>query len=93
MTSFDEARQIVIKELGDSSLFVPEWGYENDQWWSVMAGDKRFLAGLDDAYMSFDDRLLVVNKETGEFQERSVVKDFDFFESFKPYGDVPQMFQ
>jgi hypothetical protein len=93
MTTFEEARQIVIKSLNDSSLYVPEWGYENDEWWNVMAGDKRWLADGDETYLPIDDTLRVVNKTTGEFQIRSIVEDLNFFESFTLYGNVPEAFQ
>jgi len=45
--NFEQARELLQSQLssrGDTSSYVAEWGFENDQWWDVPSGGYELLA-------------------------------------------------
>jgi hypothetical protein len=72
---------------------VAEWGYENKNYWQVIAGDNRFINGFNSDYASFDDVCHLVNKSNGSYETRFYVSNFDFFDNFTPYGNIPEFFK
>jgi len=93
MTTFEEAKELVKPMIKDHTFMVAEWGYENDDYWQVVVGQRKYLVEFDPDYICVDDSMYVVKKTTGEFEERIVMDDFDFMESFRPYGDIPAFFK
>jgi hypothetical protein len=90
--TFEEAQEIVKKQI-QVGFVVANWGNENDQWWEIQAGDQRYLVDFDDEYASFDDICYLVRKSDGHYETKSFASNMEFFDDFKPYGDVPSFFK
>lgn len=94
MTTFAEAQDIVRKQLADTPyLFVADWGNESDEYWQIMAGDSRYLVSFNADYALEDDRCFLVNKADGSYEVRAYVANMEFFDDFKPFGNIPAFFQ
>jgi hypothetical protein len=91
-TTFEQAQAIVKKQLKTGDV-VADWGQENSQWWEIPAGDERYIVQFDDEYMSYDDVCHLVSKADGKYRTMSFASNMDFFDDFKPYGDIPAFFQ
>jgi hypothetical protein len=94
MTTFQEAKDIVRKELQKENpdIYVADWGRENPDYWMIMAGDRRYLAGFDLGYASDDDRCFLVSKSTGKYSEMAFISNLDFFDDFTAVGTIPKFF-
>lgn len=90
--TFEQAKAIVQKQIKAGDIVV-DWGHESDQWWEITAGDERYIVQFDDQYASFDDICHLVNKSNGEYKTMSFVANMEFFDDFKPFGDIPAFFQ
>ena len=93
MITFERAIVVVKTQANDDSLYFADWGYENDDYWEVLVGDKRWLVDNDQNYLAAGDSMFLVSKTTGVYELRSAIVDLDFMASFKPYGNVPAFFQ
>ena len=97
--SFEEATEIVRQQIGSSwankekPLYIPEWGSENYEWWQVPVGVKEYLVDFDNSWVSMDDTIYLVNKETGKFLEANYLFDMEIVKNLKPYGNVPNYFR
>jgi hypothetical protein len=94
VTTFEQAQDVVRKQLaGTQYLFIADWGQESDDYWLIMAGDRRYLAEFNDDFAQDDDICHLVSKKDGTYEFRSYAGNLEFFDSFKPYGKVPDYFQ
>ena len=90
MTTFEEACEIVRTQLSDfPNLHIADWGYETNEWWQVVAGDRRYLVDGDRDYMLVDGGVYLVNKSDGTFKSIAYLSDMEFFKTFTPFGNVP----
>lgn len=96
MITFAEARAIVESVVGvdwnpdQGTFYVAEYGWENETYWSLAAGAREWLVDDDQGFQSVDDRLLFVNKKTGELTTPSAVDFLDLLVEFTPVGNVPE---
>jgi hypothetical protein len=94
MTTFQEAKDVVRKKLQEENpdVYVADWGRENPDYWMIMAGDKRYLAGFDSDFASVDDRCFLVSKPSGDFSEMAFISNVDFLMGFTAVGTIPNFF-
>lgn len=101
MTTFEEARAIVAAKYfaqakNEEFLFEPwiaEWGYENKDFWMLIAGPKEWLVDGIESLAPTDDIVRLVSKVTGEFVQLNAPTMLVELDEFEPVGDIPQNFQ
>ena len=97
MIDLQQAQDIVRKALApqfatEDELFVADWGYQNDEWWDIQAGSRKFLVEHKPEYAIADDTCYLVNKQTGEIKYLTYYNNLEFFDDFKPFGEFPPYF-
>jgi hypothetical protein len=98
--NFYQASEAMVKELHSQygeGYYIPEWGWENSQWWSIPYGDRRYLVDGNSDYLEIGPPAYFVSKLTGEVRAGSHAINSEFFFSeelagMEPYGDVPSHF-
>lgn len=99
MITFDEARAIVAAAMLPDwnpiagTFDVANWGWENEQYWSIQAGAREWLQDQDRAYRIIDDTVRLVNKKTGQFITTVAYDNFEVLDQMTPVGDIPKDFQ
>ena len=98
--NFEQARELLRLHLSsewDSSSYIAEWGFGNNQWWDVPYGRYELLVECNQEFLEVGAPAWFVNKLTGEVRAGSAGFNPDFFfsddlDGMEPYGDVPVMF-
>lgn len=98
MITFEEARQIAAAnyflqaetEGFEFEPWVADYGYENQDFFQVICGDKLWLVEGIEELAPVDDLMRLVNKKTGEFVETNALNNLDQLDSFTPVGNVPK---
>lgn len=99
MITFDQAKTIAAAALlpdwnqNAGTFYIADWGLESDQYWSITAGALEWLEFRDDAFVSLDDTLFLVDKTTGEFIRTITYNNLEILDQMTPYGDIPKDFQ
>ncbi len=93
--SFEMARQIVRQKIfaANKDLIVAQWGWENQEWWSLMVGFHEYVVGFDASYAIDSDVVYLVHKSSGEYREVNAIAETELLATFQPFGDVPTYFQ
>jgi hypothetical protein len=92
MTSatFETARFAVLKQLRSEWGSTPGTpialisGYQDDEYWHVIAGASEYLLGGDKDFSLFDSPVWLVRKSTGEVTKASVLEDSDRLAAMVP---------
>ena len=96
MISFEDARAIVTAKLlpdwnaVEGTFYVADYGWENDQFYSLAVGAKEFLVDGNRDFFVVDDVLYLVEKKTGRYVETVAYENLDFLKTLTPVGDVPE---
>jgi hypothetical protein len=96
MISFDDARAIVASKLLpdwnpiQGEFYVAEYGWENDEFYSLAVGAREYLVDGDQDFSQIDDTVYLVEKKTGRYVETVGYENLDFLASLTPLGDVPE---
>lgn len=101
MITFAQARAIAaakyFKQAQDEDFefepWVADWGFENQDFYQVIAGDKLWLVDGIAELAPVDDIVRLVNKATGDYLEVSALQILDTLDTFVPVGNVPTNFQ
>ena len=99
--NFEQARELLRSHLssrGDTSSYIAEWGFENEQWWEVPCGRYELLVECNEEFLEDGPPAWFVNKFTGEVKAGSSAFNPDFFfseelECMNPFGEVPPLFR
>ncbi len=95
MISFEDARAIVSAKLLptwnplEGTFYVADWGWENDEFFSLAVGAREFLVDGDEDFRVVDDLIYLVEKKTGRYIETVAYENLDLLDSLTPYGDIP----
>lgn len=100
MITFAEARSIAaaqyFKQAQDQGFefepWVADWGFENQNFYQVVAGDKLWLVEGIEELAPIDDIVRLVNKATGEYLEVNALQILDTLGTFVPVGNAPSGF-
>jgi hypothetical protein len=73
--------------------WVADWGFENEEYFQILAGDKLWLKdGIDDL-APIDDVVRLVDKRTGKYSETTALQILDMLSTFIPVGSVPDSYR
>ena len=89
-TTFKQARKIAREyraktwQPHEGTLYVAKEGYEDELGWLVVVGARELLVDDDERFMPNDDRVIVVDKATGEVTELNMIFDTQRLEAMRP---------
>jgi hypothetical protein len=95
MITFADARAVVaakyLAEQDGSPLepWVSEDGFENADYWQVVAGPKLWLVDGLDSFQPIDDIVRLVDKKTGEYLEVHALTTLNELATFTPVSVKP----
>lgn len=95
MTTFEEARAIVAAQLAevwrpeDGTLYVAADGFEDADYWHVVAGAREALIDGDADLVRLDAPAYLVDKSTGEIVLLDVIANFDRLGAMRPVAASP----
>ena len=99
MVTFEDAMAIVAAKLlpewdpQAGTFHVAKWGWQTKNFWCLAVGAREYLVQNKEDFATDDDKIFLVNKETGEFVETTAQANLDLISSLDPYGDIPKNFQ
>lgn len=70
--------------------WVADWGFENEDYFQILAGDKLWLKDRIDELAPIDDVVRLVDKRTGKYLEKNALQMLDVLATFIPVGNVPK---
>jgi hypothetical protein len=92
MLSFTEARDRATEQLAPDwgerpgTFYVAPWGFQDAEDYLVIVGAQEFIEGLDTSYVSYDDLVTYVDKDTGEVTTSSFMLDQKRILAMTPAG-------
>lgn len=87
---FEAARAAVLRQLRSDWGSTPGTpttliaGYQDAEYWQVIAGASEYLLGGDDDFSLLDSPVWLVNKSTGEVVKASALEDGDRLAAMVP---------
>ncbi len=96
--TFDDARLIADRECRDrftemlagrGTFHVADWGFEDDDSFSMIVGAWEAIVDGDDSYQVFDAPRVLVDKNTGELSEVNYLMNRARLREMTPVGPVP----
>ncbi len=96
MISFEDARAIVTAKVLpewtglQGTFYVADYGWENEQFYSLAVGAREYLVDGDRDFFQVDDILYLVDKKTGRYIETIAYENLDLLDSLTAIGQASE---